>query len=75
MLPLAILTIVCAITYSFEIVFGLAGTILMLPLLSGPGSRAPLQSAPSAGARLAEITAIPIEFRALYLSFRASLTY
>jgi len=34
MLPLAILTIVCALTYSFEIVFGLAGTILMLPLLS-----------------------------------------
>lgn len=34
MLALAILTIVCALTYSFEIVFGLAGTILMLPLLS-----------------------------------------
>ena len=34
MLPLGILTIVCALTYSFEIVFGLAGTILMLPLLS-----------------------------------------
>ncbi len=34
MLPLVILTIVCALTYSFEIVFGLAGTILMLPVLS-----------------------------------------
>ena len=34
MLPIAILTIVCALTYTFEIVFGLAGTILMLPLLS-----------------------------------------
>jgi len=31
---LLILTIVCTLTYSFEIVFGLAGTILMLPLLS-----------------------------------------
>jgi uncharacterized membrane protein YfcA len=29
-----ILTLVCALTYTFEIVFGLAGTILMLPLLS-----------------------------------------
>src|SRR3970040_1742915 len=34
MLPLIVLTIVCVLTYSFEIVFGLAGTILMLPLLS-----------------------------------------
>lgn len=34
MLALAILTIVCVLTYTFEIVFGLAGTILMLPLLS-----------------------------------------
>ena len=34
MTSLAILTLVCALTYTFEIVFGLAGTILMLPLLS-----------------------------------------
>lgn len=34
MLPVIILTVVCILTYSFEIVFGLAGTILMLPLLS-----------------------------------------
>lgn len=34
MSALIILTIVCALTYTFEIVFGLAGTILMLPLLS-----------------------------------------
>src|SRR3970040_2197231 len=34
MLPLIALTIVCVLTYTFEIVFGLAGTILMLPLLS-----------------------------------------
>ena len=34
MAALIILTIVCALTYTFEIVFGLAGTILMLPLLS-----------------------------------------
>jgi uncharacterized membrane protein YfcA len=34
MLALVILTLVCVLTYSFEIVFGLAGTILMLPLLS-----------------------------------------
>ena len=34
MLPIVILTLVCALTYTFEIVFGLAGTILMLPLLS-----------------------------------------
>jgi uncharacterized protein len=34
MIPLAALTAVCAVTYSFEIVFGLAGTVLMLPLLS-----------------------------------------
>ncbi len=33
MISLAILTLVCVLTYSFEIVFGLAGTILMLPLL------------------------------------------
>ena len=29
---LALLTLVCVLTYTFEIVFGLAGTILMLPL-------------------------------------------
>jgi uncharacterized membrane protein YfcA len=34
MISLALLTLVCALTYSFEIVFGLAGTILMLPLMS-----------------------------------------
>jgi len=34
MSAIIILTIVCALTYTFEIVFGLAGTILMLPLLS-----------------------------------------
>lgn len=34
MISLAILTLVCVLTYSFEIVFGLAGTVLMLPLLS-----------------------------------------
>ncbi len=34
MLALAFLTVVCVLTYSFEIVFGLAGTILMLPVLS-----------------------------------------
>src|SRR3972149_10133335 len=34
MVSLALLTLVCVLTYSFEIVFGLAGTILMLPLLS-----------------------------------------
>ncbi len=34
MTSLLILTVVCAITYTFEIVFGLAGTILMLPILS-----------------------------------------
>ncbi|MBI3779111.1 MAG: sulfite exporter TauE/SafE family protein [Gammaproteobacteria bacterium] len=28
------MTLVCVLTYTFEIVFGLAGTILMLPLLS-----------------------------------------
>lgn len=33
MVSLALLTLVCVLTYSFEIVFGLAGTILMLPLL------------------------------------------
>src|SRR3989344_9647952 len=33
MSSLLILTLVCVLTYSFEIVFGLAGTILMLPLL------------------------------------------
>src|SRR3990167_5857104 len=33
MSALIILTLVCALTYTFEIVFGLAGTILMLPLL------------------------------------------
>lgn len=34
MLALVVLTVVCVITYSFEIVFGLAGTILMLPVMS-----------------------------------------
>jgi len=34
MVSLALLTLVCVLTYTFEIVFGLAGTILMLPLLS-----------------------------------------
>lgn len=33
MLDIAVLTLVCVLTYSFEIVFGLAGTILMLALL------------------------------------------
>ena len=34
MSALIILTLVCILTYSFEIIFGLAGTIMMLPLLS-----------------------------------------
>lgn len=34
MLPLALLTIVCIITYSFEIIFGLAGTIIMLSVMT-----------------------------------------
>lgn len=34
MLALVVLTVVCVLTYSFEIVFGLAGTILMLPVMS-----------------------------------------
>jgi uncharacterized protein len=34
MSAIIILIIVCALTYTFEIVFGLAGTIMMLPLLS-----------------------------------------
>lgn len=34
MLPLAILTAVCVATYVFEIVFGLAGTIMMVAILS-----------------------------------------
>ena len=34
MLDIALLTLVCMLTYSFEIVFGLAGTILMLTVLS-----------------------------------------
>lgn len=34
-LAIGILTAVCALTYTFEIVFGLGGTIMMLPLLSG----------------------------------------
>lgn len=34
MVSLALLTLVCVLTYTFEIVFGLAGTVLMLPLLS-----------------------------------------
>jgi len=33
MWPLAILTLVCALTYAFEIVFGLGGTVMMIPLL------------------------------------------
>jgi uncharacterized membrane protein YfcA len=34
MLPLALLTLVCVVTYSFEIVFGLAGTIIMLMVMT-----------------------------------------
>jgi uncharacterized membrane protein YfcA len=34
MLPIIILTIVCSITFSFEIVFGLAGTIMMLMIMT-----------------------------------------
>lgn len=34
MLPLIALAIVCVLTYSFEIVFGLAGTVLMLPIMA-----------------------------------------
>lgn len=34
MLPLALLTLVCVVTYTFEIVFGIAGTIMMLALMS-----------------------------------------
>ena len=34
MLPLIVLTIVCIFTYTFEIVFGLAGTIVLLTLLT-----------------------------------------
>jgi uncharacterized membrane protein YfcA len=34
MLPLIALTIVCIVTYTFEIVFGLAGTVLMLTALT-----------------------------------------
>ena len=34
MLALILLTLVCILTYSFEIVFALAGTVLMLPLMS-----------------------------------------
>ena len=30
---IVILVVVCSLTYSFEIVFGLAGTVLMLPVL------------------------------------------
>ncbi len=33
-LLIALLTVVCAITYTFEIVFGLAGTIMMLTVMS-----------------------------------------
>jgi len=35
MFPLILLTLVCIFTYTFEIVFGLAGTVLMLPVMSG----------------------------------------
>lgn len=34
MLPLFLLTVVCVLTYTFEIVFGLAGTILMLLVMT-----------------------------------------
>ena len=34
MLPLLVLTLVCSITFSFEIVFGLAGTIMMLMIMT-----------------------------------------
>lgn len=33
-LPLALLILVCALTYTFEIVFGLAGTIMMVAIMS-----------------------------------------
>lgn len=32
--PLVLLTVTCALTYSFEIVFGLGGTLMMFPLLT-----------------------------------------
>ncbi len=32
--PLVALTLVCCVAYSFEVIFGLAGTILMIPILS-----------------------------------------
>lgn len=34
MLAIALLTLVCVVTYSFEIVFGLAGTIMMVMVMS-----------------------------------------
>lgn len=34
MLALIVLTVVCSLTYTFEIVFGLGGTIMMLPLMA-----------------------------------------
>lgn len=34
MFPLLVLTLVCSITYTFEIVFGLAGTIMMLMVMT-----------------------------------------
>ncbi len=34
MLPILLLTLVCSITFSFEIVFGLAGTIMMLMVMT-----------------------------------------
>lgn len=34
MAPLLLLTVVCTLTYSFEIVFGLAGTIMMVTVMS-----------------------------------------
>lgn len=33
-MAIALLTVVCMLTYSFEIIFGLGGTIMMLPLLA-----------------------------------------
>jgi hypothetical protein len=34
MLPIAVLTVVCILTYTFEIIFGLAGTIMMLMVMT-----------------------------------------
>ena len=34
MISIALLTIICIITYTFEIIFGLAGTIIMLSVMT-----------------------------------------